>query len=150
MERFAFLYCIQLYALQTDTPSLFYQEQLSQAALRSTRSTLGHKAQENWRFKSEPAIVLHSALNTKCTVSTQACYFDLRGRAKWCWSILAEAIMKHWVFPGSRWVVLLGDIPRDRGWRAGLMRKQSSLPQMDASQKCPVAEYWFESFSNTL
>lgn len=36
--------------------------------------------------------------------------------------------MKHWVFPGSRCDVLLGDIPRDGGWRAGLMRKQSSQP----------------------
>lgn len=42
--------------------------------------------------------------------------------------ILAEPIMKHWVFPGSQKDVLLGNIPRDRGWRSGLMRKQSSLP----------------------
>lgn len=43
-----------------------------------------------------------------------------------CWSILAEAIMKHWVFPGSQKDVLLGNIPRDGGWRTGLMRIKSS------------------------
>ena len=34
--------------------------------------------------------------------------------------------MKHWVFPGSLRDVLLGNIPRDRGWKSGLMRRQSS------------------------
>lgn len=69
-------------------------------------------------------------------------------RAKWWWSILAEAIMKHRVFPGSRWDVLLGNIPRDRGWRTGLMRKQSSQLRMEITrevpQKCPIDEYWFD------
>lgn len=40
--------------------------------------------------------------------------------------------MMHWVFPGSQRDVLLGNIPRDRGWRTGLMRKSSLL----ASASC--------------
>lgn len=70
-----FLYCLQLYTLQTDTPSLSYQEQLSQVALffTSTGTSL--------HFKSEPVsargcFVPHSALNTKCT-------FCIRGLLSW-------------------------------------------------------------------
>lgn len=80
--------------------------------------------------------MLHSALNVRMYILCTGLlsWFD-RGRAKWWWSILAEAIMKHRVFPGSRWDVLLGNIPRDRGWRTGLMRKQSSQLRIGNNQR---------------
>lgn len=49
--------------------------------------------------------------------------------------------MKRWVFPGSERDVLLGNIAGDRGWRTGLMKKQSSLLHTEITKKCPKAEY---------
>lgn len=138
-----FLYCLQLYTLQ---PSLSYQEQLSRAAPTSTET---HWARKHRRIVGilEPSPLYCAAFGTKCKmyILYEAYYLGLRERAKWWWSILAEAIMKHWVFPGSQWDVLLGNIPRDRGWRTGLMRKQSSQPHMEITKKCPIAEYWSQT-----
>lgn len=96
---------------------------LLSTVLRSSTTYWIVKSKKNcWHLKFAPAALLNSASFRKQNVlCMQPCYSVLEESAKWCWSILAKALMKRWVFPGSRWNVLLGNLPGDRRWGNGLM-----------------------------